>query len=214
MTLYEIVVLSVSLSIFAAYHTILYPLVLCERPTGIQLTLNIQVAKHWLDQQRSKEDPNSAMLAIHTLRNTIIVAVFVGGSTFSVGASFLDDISNGNFISEFQRSRAIILSTLLLGSFLMWVCVIRYSSYMGYTLSTLTFLSAVERERLIAEDTYAADLPVRASPAAPGYHPAGHQHSHELSAAQVADENKKMIRLIFLFTRYGTRSFYTFSTNA
>lgn len=55
---------------------------------------------HWAKKHQTKEDPASATLAVQTIRNTILVAVFVGGNAVNIAISYANnykDITDRNY---------------------------------------------------------------------------------------------------------------------
>jgi hypothetical protein len=44
----------------------------------------------------SNDDPACAQCAVHTLRNTIYLAVFIGGAAARLGLLFTDDFTGGD----------------------------------------------------------------------------------------------------------------------
>ena len=75
------------------------------------------------------------MIAVHTLRNTIFVSIFIGGSSFQYGFMFL----NAKKSSITEEVRSIILAILLFSSFLCWADTIRYANHLGYSIGALDF---------------------------------------------------------------------------
>lgn len=100
-----------------------------------QLAQMIDNASFWVKKHQEKEDAANVTLAIQTLRNTILVAIFVGGSALNLGLSYSNGY-NDEHDTAF-RVRAIILSILCFCSFLSWVMVIRYASQVGYLIGTI-----------------------------------------------------------------------------
>jgi Protein of unknown function, DUF599 len=72
-------------------------------------------------------------ILVQTLRNTILVSIFVGGSAFQYGFFFLNTEPSGIR----GEVRAVILSTLLFSSFLCWAGTIRYANHLGFSVGTL-----------------------------------------------------------------------------
>ena len=84
---------------------------------------------------QAKIDPQSVTLAIQTLRNTILVAIFIGGFSFQYAFETLNSLDTSS--SKWQICRAAIVSALLFCSFLCWANVIRCASHLGYYIGTL-----------------------------------------------------------------------------
>eukprot|EP01038_Epipyxis_sp_PR26KG_P006989 gene6989-9551_t len=94
--------------------------------------MNIYNSCCWIHKHCTKADPPSVTLAVQTLRNTMIVAVFVGGSSLQFGFTFLNSYKDSNDIVS--NVRIGVLSVFLFFSFLCWASVIRLASHLGYLL--------------------------------------------------------------------------------
>jgi hypothetical protein len=137
----DIVAVSFAVASSFIYNVFIYSYV-CKAGCGKStvFTVEPQVSKvmqnsfHWARKHQNKEDAASVTLAVQTLRNTILVAIFVGGSAINLGLSFTDGFDT---LTLPERIRAIILSVLCFCSFLCWVLVIRFSSQLGYLIGTL-----------------------------------------------------------------------------
>ncbi len=135
---YDSWIIGICLFLSLFYHLHLYIQPLRGKETKTQLSLNIRNSIRWIVKHKEKGDSASGTLAIQTLRNTMLVAIFVGGNAFAFTFSL------ANTIHEIDRDsqgllfvRSIILISLLTGSFLCWACVIRFISHMGYLVGTL-----------------------------------------------------------------------------
>jgi uncharacterized membrane protein len=84
---------------------------------------------------QAKIDAPSVTLAIQTLRNTILVAIFVGGSSFQYAYISLNGLESSSNV--WQICRVVILATLLFSSFFCWANVIRSASHLGYYIGTI-----------------------------------------------------------------------------
>lgn len=131
---FRVVSVFVCLGVLVLYNVIFYSgALLCGAP--VQLNRNLENYYAWLTKHQGKDDAPNVTLAIQTLRNTILVAVFVGGSSFQYGLALLNAVTG---ISKLDiRIRAIISSCCLFGSFLCWAGVIRYAAHLGYEISVL-----------------------------------------------------------------------------
>ena len=124
----------ISLSLFAIYHIITYNAVY-SKSKSITLYKNLINSRYWIEKHKSKDDAPTVTLAIQTLRNTILVAIFLGGGSFTAAYSTLNALSDANGIND--ECRRIILSVLLMISFLFFASVIRAASHLGYQLGLL-----------------------------------------------------------------------------
>ena len=124
-----------SIGALGLYHLYAYGLVLCVKSSPIQLSRNIQNSGMWFDKHLKMKDPASVTLAIQTLRNTILIAIFIGGSAFQYAWLSLNALSTTTNIND--QVRYIILGSCLFCSFLNWANTIRMASHMGYVIGTL-----------------------------------------------------------------------------
>ena len=91
----DIAAISVSLGLFAGYHIFSYVTYVVKSEgssSSIQLRKNVANAFLWLKKHKIKDDAPNVTLAIQTLRNTILVAVFLGGGSFTAAYSLLDSV--------------------------------------------------------------------------------------------------------------------------
>ena len=126
-----------SLSALLIYHVYTYGSVFCFSAWQIQLSKEISNALVWMAKHQEVADAPTVTLAIQTLRNTILVAIFVGGASFQYGFTYL----NNYYMEESMqvKIRSLILATLLMISFLCWATVIRCASHLGYFVGALKF---------------------------------------------------------------------------
>jgi hypothetical protein len=131
---------SIATSLFCLifYHVILFSGTFSNQT---QLFVNIRNSVKFVLKHRERNDAASVTLAIQTFRNTILVAIFVGGTAFSAAFSFVDDYQT--YLEDpVQQSRSVILSTFLLCSFLCMACVIRFVSHLGYLVGTMSYIGS------------------------------------------------------------------------
>ena len=92
--------------------------------TQTQLSRNLETMAMWGQKHAEDADTASVVLAVQTLRNAIVVAIFVGGAALQTGVS---QMSDGLWAdkNEKEQVRSIVVSVLLIISFLNWALVIR-----------------------------------------------------------------------------------------
>lgn len=100
-----------------------------------QLSIMIENSAFWARKHQARDDAASSTLAVQTLRNTILVAVFVGGGALNLGLSYTNGYQESDNLAH--QIRSIVLSFLCFASFLSWVMVIRFASQLGYLIGTL-----------------------------------------------------------------------------
>lgn len=85
------------------------------------------IAKHL-----EKDDAATSTLAVQSLRNTVLVAIFIGGIAFQ--AFQVSAAAAGAAGDAAAAARLLILSAFLLASFLNFALVIRAASHLAYVL--------------------------------------------------------------------------------
>ena len=120
--------------LFIVYHIVFYRHVYAL-DTRTQLSLNILSSYNWINKHASVSDPASCTLAVQTLRNAMIVGVFVGGSSLQFAYAYANSYSPDMNIKS--KIRSAILSILLFFSFLCWANVIRIASHLSFLVGTL-----------------------------------------------------------------------------
>ena len=91
----------------------------------------------WAEKHNVHPDAPSVTLAVQTLRNTILVGVFIGGSSLTSAVSALDILAMQAPVPPQLLVRQIIVSGLLFLSFLNWTQVIRFANHIGFYVGTL-----------------------------------------------------------------------------
>ena len=76
---FDLEAIAVSVCLLSGYHAFLYTLVFCFASNRIQLSTNLKNSILWIKKHQQKTDAPTVTLAVQTLRNTILVAVFIGG---------------------------------------------------------------------------------------------------------------------------------------
>ena len=142
----DIVVISSVAGIFLIYYT--YYWYTSHHPvyrTQTQLGRNLEMMILWSQKHAEQQDPASVTLAVQTMRNSIIVAIFVGGAALQAGTQILNFGEQytyqvgrpDTFPSMPLMVRAGIIATLLIMSFLNWALVIRYNNHAGFMIGAL-----------------------------------------------------------------------------
>ena len=121
-------------------------------------------ANLWLLKHKNAVDPASVTLAIQTLRNTILIAIFIGGFAFQYAWLSLNALTGSittvtssintitvTSINEASQARCYILGVLMFSSFLCWANTIRMASHLGYVIGILPQQSK-ELEEIKRED--------------------------------------------------------------
>lgn len=93
-TRFDLYVIIFSIALIITYHLYLYAVIhIYGRHSQAQFSRMIDNASLWMAKHKEKSDPQSVTLAIHTLRNTILVAIFVGGNVANFGLSLTNSYS-------------------------------------------------------------------------------------------------------------------------
>ena len=135
---FDICAVTAALILFVGYHLHLY--YIKPHCLGGQLpyALNKINAEIWLLKHKEKANESPVvLLAIQTIRNTMMAAVFVGGNALIIAY----DLSNHYAeISDARlKVRSLVITAFMFMSFLCWANVIRLGSLVGYFLGTLQF---------------------------------------------------------------------------
>ena len=101
-----------------------------RRASGLNLML--QTGRQWTQKHMSGRSAPDVTLAVQTLRNTVLVATFVGTLSFTVTTATLSAVAGIDDAPA--RVRALLHAALLCGSFLNFALVIRCAAYAGYLI--------------------------------------------------------------------------------
>ena len=115
----DVAAVTFSLATMGLYHIHLYSSVILGRNSKAQLAKMIQNSYWWAKKHQEKDDAPTVTLAVQTLRNTILVAVFVGGNAITTGLSYANSYDGSSELN--LQIRSIVLSTLCICSFLCFV---------------------------------------------------------------------------------------------
>ncbi len=105
----------------------------CKRASGLALML--QSGRSWTRKHIVGRGVAEVTLAIQTLRNTVLVATFVGTLSFTVAAAALAAVSGADGAPA--RARALLQASLLTGAFLNFALVIRCAAHAGYVIGSV-----------------------------------------------------------------------------
>ena len=141
--IFDYIAIFVTLGLFLVYHAYYWISIIDSKKhhsTGISL----RNARLWVIKHHSQAHDNSSiLLAVHTLRNTILVGIFVGGSSFTF---LLETLGPAKLMPESTDipnfMRVIILGSFFSLSFLCWTTVIRCAVHLGYSIGII----ATQRE--------------------------------------------------------------------
>jgi hypothetical protein len=123
---------------FSMYHCVLFVLIWAPHGYGIPFYSNVHNDMFWVRKHKEMTDTETVTLAVQTLRNTAIVAIFVGGYSFSNATIVILSITK---YEQFDlRIAKSIVCLLLFLSFLCWATVIRSSSHLGYHLGVISYM--------------------------------------------------------------------------
>ena len=130
------------------------------------LTLMLQSGRQWTHKHVSGRSATDVTLAVQTLRNTVLVATFVGTLSFTVAGATLGAAAAADGAAP--RARAVLQAALLTGSFLNFALVIRCAAHAGYLIGSLTAqpqaAAAAEQSRAAEEGEGAARADAPADP--------------------------------------------------
>ena len=137
----DIVILSISFLFFFIYSLWFnYQTTYSSSVWGSQLGRNLETMTMWGQKHSEHGDPATVTLAVQTLRNGLIVAIFVGGAALSSSAAMLNTFDNTHRLTPLSvpmMIRSGLISSLLMLSFLNWTLVIRYNNHSGFIIGAL-----------------------------------------------------------------------------
>ena len=89
----------------------------------------------WIMKHKEMSKSSTILLAIQTLRNTMMAAVFFGGNAINFAYEQANEYST--LKERLLQVRSLVIMTLMFSSFLCWVNVIRLCSVLGYLIGTM-----------------------------------------------------------------------------
>lgn len=146
---FDIGAVSVSIIIMFVYNAFFLTTLFLYPTSNAHIAINMRNSKNWIRKHFHLVDTASTTLALHTLRNTILVAIFVGSQAFMFGFNVLGNSRN--------PVRSAVLSACLFSSFLSWSCVIRSASHLGYLIGSAGYLQQKLETVLADSDTVVND---------------------------------------------------------
>ena len=143
--LYHVICIAISLFLLIGYAFSSY-LLLVKFPysTHIQTAKTGYSALLWLKKHSERTDSPNTTVAVQTVRNSIYVAMFIGGSTFVAASTLLNSFPHVH--DPYQKIRIVVLSLILFLSFLSWASVLRCISHLGYMTGVLMYHEPQEQE--------------------------------------------------------------------
>ena len=166
--LYHVICIAICLFLLIGYAFSSYLLlIIFPDTTHIQTAKTGNSALLWLKKHRERTDSPNTTVAVQTIRNSIYVAIFIGGSTFLAASTLLNSFPHVH--DPYQKIRIVILSLILFLSFLSWASVLRCSSHLGYMTGVLMYHEPHEQKEDI-------EVPIPATPHSPKANP-GDQNS-------------------------------------
>lgn len=130
-----------SVATIVLYYIVLFYRIRIAKDYSIQMNKNMRSMKAWAKRHLEKQDAASVQLGVQALRNTIFVAIFVGGFAINLAYSFLDTLHTSNFtgfsdVLWMKDVRSLILIVLLFCSFLNWAAVLRYACELAFIIDS------------------------------------------------------------------------------
>ena len=157
-TALEVAALSVSGAVMLGYNA----LALLAR--GTNLATMLRADSVWSRRYASPKHGGSAqdiVAAVQTLRNSVLVSVFIGTVAFNTMTSALGSLRDGGATaSSFAYLVELLVALLAAGSFLSFAVCIRCAAHSGYVVGGATFL-----EMAVAAPAAVLAAPVAATPA-------------------------------------------------
>ena len=118
--------LCVAAGILLVYNVVAYAL----KQTGLRMALRANPA--WAQRHLDEAGAAETTLAVQTLRNTVLVATFVGTLAFGQAVLALNTVMPATVPQE--KARVVVQAALQVISFLCFASVIRTAQHIGYML--------------------------------------------------------------------------------
>lgn len=129
--LYEIIALSVTGSLFLLYNIFVVTFSRGAFSRSLH-SLVLASSAAFIQKHLDSADTNSDLLAVQSLRNTVLVAIFIGGIAFQAFESAATAAAGAP--TPTAAARSLILASFLCLSFLNFALVIRASSHLAYMI--------------------------------------------------------------------------------
>jgi Protein of unknown function, DUF599 len=157
MDVFNLVAVVVITSVLVLYNVIIVVFTKRDNEVGSLLNTLLHVGPAFVDKHFAKDDAPTVTLAIQSLRNVILVSIFIGGLSFQYAISMLVNASTNPVYDE--QVRGVILATFLLSSFLNFALCIRCSSHLGliidsggYTIKRISNIKTEEEENIAVSE--------------------------------------------------------------
>ena len=134
---YDIAMVCISLGIFALYHINLYIVLPYYSEKTVPFLTNMQNSTLWIQKHKEMNESATILLAIQTLRNTMMAAVFIGGNALNFAYVFANDFKN--VTDPAMQLRSVAITTFMFLSFMCWANVIRIASVLGFLIGTMQY---------------------------------------------------------------------------
>jgi len=147
---FDIAALAISVILLASYHIIHITEVYLEQNEVFNLSINSKITDLWVDKYFNSRNPEGMMEVIHALRNTVLIAIFLGGYTLESSYSLMSPpnmgflpSSGGSSHRRMAASMAIdspsdigniVLIICLFSSFICWLQVLRNCIHLGFVI--------------------------------------------------------------------------------
>jgi uncharacterized membrane protein len=179
---------SASLALLLLYHLNLY--LINPKCFGgkVPFGVNLKNASIWIRKHKEMSESPVVLLAVQTLRNTMMAGVFIGGHAIVLAYNFANNYPNEEGMR--MKVRSIVITILMFASFLAWANVIRLCSVLGYMIGTIQYSERLRKEAIEQEK---AEFDVsEATKAAEALASSSNQHAHsEERSSGLTTPNKR-----------------------
>lgn len=138
-----------SVVLLTVYHVNLYVI----RPqcfgARIPFGVNLKNANMWIRKHKEMNESSVVLLAVQTLRNTMMAGVFIGGNAVVLAFNFANSYRQQDGMR--MKTRSLIITICMFASFLAWANVIRLSSVLGYMIGTMQYSERLRKEAIEQE---------------------------------------------------------------
>lgn len=109
------------------------------RDGSIMLSISLTAGPQFVAKHLIRDDAGSTTLMVQTLRNTLIVGVFLAGGALNSALAALEGLNAESLLTLSLRGiRQVLLSTFLFLAFLNFAIVLRSAIHLGYMVGVAT----------------------------------------------------------------------------
>jgi hypothetical protein len=149
---FDVAALVLSSFLLVTYHIIYLFEVYFEHNEVFGMSINSRITDLWVDKYFDQRNPEAMMEVIHCLRNTVLIAIFLGGYSLESSYSMMapqtlgfiptggvarrtsEEQAEDEWVAGFGDISRMVLIVCLFSSFICWLQVLRNCIHLGYVI--------------------------------------------------------------------------------